>query len=660
MSSLFYFKLAVQNIRKNAQTYLPYILTCIGSVMMFNILLALACNPEIKNINGGSNMIQILNLGCIVIALFTSLFLLYTNSFLIKRRKMEIGLYNILGMGKKHIGIILLFETVCIAAASLFAGIGGGFLFSKAMYLLLLRLTRMQVQWGFYFSKSAAAASIALYGGVFLLILAVNLARVHVSSPIELLRGGHMGEQEPKTRWWLAIAGVVTLGAGYYLAITTRNPAVAVSNFFNASILVMVGTYCLFTAGSIALLKCLKRRKKFYYKTEHFISVSGLLYRMKQNAAGLAGICILSTSVLVMLSSTAALYVGMDDILRKRFPRDFMFHAENAAQEDVQEIVRIVQEALAKAGLAEVNELSYRDLSLLVTEGENGIFHVKPGYQAGDLDKIRSMYVMQLEDYNRLTGSQAELSDGECMVVTQKVPYQEENLSVSGITYRAVPSENYGLWEGADTFGPEVYYLIVPNFDDLQIMARIQQEQLGEFAHQIQYHYDFDLDTDETVQRGLYKEIMDGMKGISVQIAGESAADQKSSYYSLNAGLLFLGIFLGTLFVMATVLIIYYKQVTEGYDDKGRFEIMQKVGLSKREIRTSIHFQILLMFFLPLAAAALHIIVAFPVMTVLLSAMNLTNVRLYAVTTAVTLSLFTLVYAGVYALTSRVYYKIVS
>lgn len=660
MNRLFYLKLAVQNIRKNAQTYVPYILTCIGAVMMFDILLTLAKNPEVASMNGGSDMRTILNLGCIIIAPFTGAFLFYTNSFLMKRRKMEIGLLNILGMGKKHIARILFFETLCIAAVSLTAGIAGGFLLSKIVYLSMLRLVGETVQWGFYFSGRAAAVTALLYGCVFLLILAVNLARVHVSSPIELLKGGQMGEREPKTRLAVTLIGAASLGYGYYLALTTKNPTMAIGAFFIAVIFVIIGTYCLFTAGSIALLKALKKRKSFYYRTEHFIAVSGLLYRMKQNAAGLAGICILSTSVLVMLSSTASLYVGMDDVIRNRFPRNIMFKAENTSPQDEAQIVQAVQEVLGSAGLQEVGGRAYHDLSLLVMPGEReSEFVGMEMYRAQDMDKIMPMYVVPLEDYNRVTGSQAALSAGECMVIAQNKPYRETEFTIYGKTYRAVPADGFELWDGVDSIGSEVYYVIVPDLEELYLLAE-QQLEANEFRGKVRYRFEFDLEADEETQMRLFGAMSERMAGIPAAVRGECAAAERGSYFSLNAGLLFLGIFLGTLFVMATALIIYYKQVTEGYDDKRKFEIMQKVGLSADEIRASIRSQILLMFFLPLAAAGLHIVMAFPIITRLLSAMNLTNVRLFGTATAVTFGVFAVVYGAVYGLTSRVYLKIVS
>lgn len=652
MSGFFYLKLAWVNIRKNARTYIPYILTCIGAVMMFDLILTLAFNKEITAMRGGADMHTVLGLGGFVIALFTGVFLVYTNSFLMKRRKKEIGLYNILGMSKRQIGVILFFETVIIGGVSLRAGITGGFVLSKAVYLLLLRLIGASVQWGFYFSGTAALYSVLFYSAVFLLILLANLARVHVSSPVELLRGGQEGEREPKTRWFIAVIGAAALGFGYYLAVTADNPVFAIETFFQAAILVMIGTYCLFTAGSIALLKALKKKKRFYYRAEHFISVSGLLYRMKQNAAGLAGICILSTSVLVMLSGTTALYAGMNDIIRNRFPRNILLETEHASQTETALVAEAVQKVLSKNGLMEKNLLSYSDLPLLVSEEGKGVFNVETTFTTGDMDNVQSMHVMTQEDYNRITGSQAALSQGQCMVLTQYRPYKETSLSVLGRTYQTVPSENYGLWEGADTFGSEVYYVIVPDYKEMQLLVS--------GSSNIQYHYGFDLDADQDTQIHIYHEITDQVSAFLGGVRVESAAAERETYFSMYGGLLFLGIFLGILFVMATALIIYYKQITEGYDDKGRFEIMQKVGLTREGIKKSVRSQLLLMFFLPLAAAAIHITAAFPLITMLLSTMRMTNVRLFAATTAGTFAVFAVVYAAVYLLTSRVYLKIVS
>lgn len=483
---------------------------------------------------------------------------------------------------------------------------------------------------------------------------------MHRNSPAELLQGGREGEREPKSHRWIAVIGGVSLGVGYYMAAADKRPTYAISVFFQASVLVMIGTYCLFTAGSIALLKSLKKKKRFYYKTEHFISVSGLLYRMKQNAAGLAGICILSTAVLVMLSGTTALYAGINDISRNRFPRNILLEAEHASQKEKTALAQTVQKVLSQNGLTQKNLLSYSDLSLLVSNGGDGIFNVEPALIAGNGKNVQSMHVMTEEDYNRITGSQAQLAQGQCMVLTQHKPYQAASLSVLGRTYQAMPGGDDGLWEGADTFGSEVYYVILPDDQEMQLLLSGWQEKTGGNAPSIQYHYGFDLDASQDTQLRIYNEIMDQVSAIPGGVQVESAAAERASDRSIYGGLLFLGVFLGVLFVLAAVLIIYYKQVTEGYDDKGRFEIMQKVGLTGGEVRKSIHFQLLLMFFLPLAAAALHITAAFPLITELLSAMYLTNVKLFAAASAGTFAVFAVVYTFVYMLTSRIYLKIVS
>ena len=608
MSILFYMRLAAQNIRKNSRTYVPYILTCIGSVMVFNILLSLSLNTDLDDIYGGSNMRMILCLGCIIIAVFTGLFLFYTNSFLIKRRKTEIGLFNILGMEKKHIGRIMFFETVTIAMISLTGGIGGGFLLSKGVYLLLLRMVRAEVQWGFHFSGNAAAVTVIFYGCLFLVILAVNMARVHVSSPMELLRGGLEGEREPKTRWITAVAGIVFLGMGYYMAVVTENPISLITGFFVAVIFVIIGTYCLFIAGSTAILKFMKRRKTFYYKTEHFIAVSGMLYRMKQNAAGLAGICVLSTSVMVMLSSTVSLYSGINDVLENRFVRDISLKTGDIDDSVRERMDQIVADVLQEKGLCQENAFRYKDFVFSASEETPGVLVPVDPKRSGELNRVRTVCAITQDDYNRSMGAELSLKPGEAVVFTGDSPYMGDSLTLYGRTYRTVPPGEAQLWDTGSSFGSYGTFYVI----------------------------------------------------LAVPIRGEAAAEEWGFYFSLHAGLLFLGIFLGAIFIMATVLIIYYKQVTEGYDDKIRFEIMQKVGLSKAEIRSSIRSQILMMFFLPLAASGVHIMFAFPMIARLLALMNMTNVKLFAWCTAGTFGVFGAAYCAVYMMTSRVYMKIVS
>ena len=661
MSILFYMRLAAQNIRKNSRTYVPYILTCIGSVMVFNILLSLSLNTDLDDIYGGSNMRMILCLGCIIIAVFTGLFLFYTNSFLIKRRKTEIGLFNILGMEKKHIGRIMFFETVTIAMISLTGGIGGGFLLSKGVYLLLLRMVRAEVQWGFHFSGNAAAVTVIFYGCLFLVILAVNMARVHVSSPMELLRGGLEGEREPKTRWITAVAGIVFLGMGYYMAVVTENPIFLITGFFVAVIFVIIGTYCLFIAGSTAILKFMKRRKTFYYKTEHFIAVSGMLYRMKQNAAGLAGICVLSTSVMVMLSSTVSLYSGINDVLENRFVRDISLKTGDIDDSVRERMDQIVADVLQEKGLFQENTFRYKDFVFSASEETPGVLVPVDPKRSGELNRVRTVCAITQDDYNRSMGAELSLKSGEAVVFTGDSPYMGDSLTLYGRTYRTVPPGEAQLWDTGSSFGSYgTFYVILSDMEEMKKLVLMDMQLNGAAERGIQYEYAFDLDGSGEMQVQAYTEIMDRMKELAVPIRGEAAAEEWGFYFSLHAGLLFLGIFLGAIFIMATVLIIYYKQVTEGYDDKIRFEIMQKVGLSKAEIRSSIRSQILMMFFLPLAASGVHIMFAFPMIARLLALMNMTNVKLFAWCTAGTFGVFAAAYCAVYMMTSRVYMKIVS
>ncbi len=654
-------KLAMQNIRKNARTYVPYILTCIGSVMVFQILLTLSLNTELDGIYGGSNMRVILLLGCIIIGFFTAGFLFYTNSFLIRRRKREIGLFNILGMEKKHIGTIMFYETVFIAFVSLAGGIGGGFLLSKGVYLLLLRMVAADVQWGFHFSGRAAVTAAVLYGCLFLVIMAVNIARVHVASPVELLRGGMEGEREPKTRWVTAVIGVIFLGIAYYIAVVTKNPMFLFLGFFAAVLCVIIGTYCLFIAGSIALLKALKKNKHFYYRTDHFISVSGLIYRMKQNAAGLAGICILSTSVIVMLSSTVSLYSGLQGVLKNRFVRDICLTAGDIDNDTVERMDQITREILSEEGLAEENAFRYKNFVFTAAEEEKGVLRPIDAGRSSEIGRVKTICVITEGDYNRNMGSSLKLNPGEIVAFEGEKPYEKDTLSIYGKSYHTVPAGKLTIWEQDESFGRYgAYYIIVPDIDEMRLLLGMDMEMFGSVERGIRYQCAFDLNADEETQVRVYKKIMEKMQGLSAGVRGESAAEEWRFYFSLHAGLLFLGIFLGAIFIMATVLIIYYKQVTEGYDDRARFEIMQKVGLSKEEIRCSIRSQLLLMFFLPLAAAALHIAFAFPMTARLLALMNLTDVGLFIRCTAGTFGVFAVVYCLVYVWTSRVYMKIVS
>jgi len=660
MSRFFYAKLAAINLKKNAQTYLPYILTCIGTVMMYYIMVFLSENEGLGKMTGGSEVQMILNLGCYVIAIFAAIFLFYTHSFLVKRRKKEFGLFNILGMEKKHIARVLAFETLYVAGISLGAGLLGGILLSKLIFMVLLKILNFEVPLGFNVSGPALAAALVLFAGIFLLTLLNTLRQIHLAKPVELLMGGQTGEKEPKTKWPLVVIGTLSLGGGYYISLTTQSPLAALTQFFFAVLLVMVGTYCLFTAGSIAVLKLLRRNKGYYYQTRHFTAVAGMMYRMKQNAVGLANICIMATAVLVMVSTTVSLYIGMEDVLRTRFPQHIMISTPVPVQQSVEGLQTSVKDVLAKHRLEGKDRLDYR-YAALVGNQVGGRVITDLSNISNDSSSIREFYLIPLEDYNRLTNQTASLGDDEILIYSSTNVYEEDTLTVLNRTFTVKERLDSFFENNLNRISISgSYYVVVKDMDVVKAMEEARAKENGDDPSGYRYYLGFDLEAGEAEISAVYQDIRTSVGSDYPGSRIESPVAVKESFFAVYGGLFFLGIFLGALFIMATVLIIYYKQVSEGYDDKARFEIMQKVGMSREEVRGSIRSQVLIVFFLPLVTAGIHIAFAFPIITKLLAALNLTNVGLFAWCTAGTILVFALFYAIVYGLTAKVYYRIVS
>ncbi len=662
MSKFFYAKLAAVNIQRNGRIYIPYILTCIFTIAMFYILLFIAVNKGISQMTGAQYISTLMILGTIVIGIFSVIILLYTNSFLMKRRKKEIGLYNILGMGKQHIARVMTIEIIYVALFSIAVGLFAGILLSKLMLALLLKMLAFRIPFGFEVSSVAVIITTVMFSGIFLVTLLLNLGRIHLSKPIELLYGGNVGEKEPKTKWLLAVIGFLSLGAGYYLAITIKEPLSALQLFFFAVMLVIVGTYCLFTTGSIALLKILRKNKNFYYKANHFTSVSGMLYRMKQNAVGLANICILSTMVLVMISTTVSLYLGMEDALHNRFPRNIEITASHMTEEQSNELAKIADEIIKSHGIVAENVTKHRHKSCSCSQSD-AYFSMSSEYVTGNSEDV-VVYFIPLDDYNALQGSSEKLSANELIVYSPNAGYRDETVSFGPLKYNVksvIPSLNIEANYSISTH--DNYYFIVP--DEQAIKDIYGAWSIGSSSWtELNYYYGFDAVTDGPGQITLMNELStavsnDGSNN-SPYVYVTSAEANKSEFLYVYGGLFFLGIFLGALFIMATVIIMYYKQISEGYDDKKRFEIMQKVGLSRDEVKRTIRSQVLTVFFLPLIAAGIHILAAFNMITKLLSVLNLSNVQLFALCTLGTIVIFAAIYGAVYAWTARAYYKIVS
>ena len=654
---MFYPGLAASNIRKNARTYFPYVLTCIGTIAMFFIMESLRRSESLAQSFGGEQIGLILFYGSVVLGIFSLIFLFYTHSFLIKRRKKEFGLYNILGMEKKHISRMMFFETVDVALISLVLGVVVGMVLSRLVFLVLLKVLHFPVTLTYEFSPEALVVTLALFGSIFLLTLLNTLRQIHLSNPIELINGGKAGEKEPKTKWIMTIVGLLCLAVAYTISLTTASPLDAVFLFFIAVVLVIIGTYCLFTAGSIALLKLLRKNKKYYYKTNHFTAVSGMIYRMKQNAVGLANICVLCTAVLVLFSTTVSLYAGMEDLLRNRFPRNIIVDLDNISQEQADELDRIVEDTCAQYGVQPRSVLKNRSMVLTALQ-DGGSFTVKPGEYAYSASNYGNVFCVPLADYNEMTGKSVELAPDEVLLYTVHGSIPGDTITFGSKQY-AIQQRIDDLVVATSQLAMVIntYYVITP---DVQTIRDIYLQYVpGEEMPELDYYYGFDTDAGEETQIALSSALREAV-GTNYKGYVEGAAESRSSFYSLYGSLFFIGIFIGVLFVMATVLIIYYKQISEGYDDRERFAIMQKVGMSREEVKRSIHSQVLSVFFLPLLVAAVHVAFAFPIIAKLMALLNLTNTVVFVIGCVITFLIFALLYAVVYALTAKVYYRIVS
>lgn len=657
MNKHFYMKLAINNIKKNSKAYIPYILTCIGTIIMFYNMCFLLLVKDMGYVGESGSLRFLLLLGAVIIGIFSTIFLFYTNSFLIKQRKKEFGLFNILGMEKRHIARIMVDETIIVAIISMLSGILGGVLFSKLMVLLLFKIIRFDIVFGFEIPPIALLSTIILFSVIFAINLIYNIYQVHKSKPIDLLSGSNAGEREPKTKYFTALTGLVCLGSGYYLALTTQSPLVALSLFFIAVILVMIGTHNLFTAGSIAILKSLRKNKSYYYKTSHFISVSGMIYRMKQNAAGLANICILSTAVIITLSTTVSMYVGMEDVLRTRFPRNIEISAREISDEDVVKIDDIISRQSEHLGITQDNIVRYRTMSFLTHQNNSEFRQMKPNsFESNDLAML--VFVTQ-DEYNRLENKSISLSEDEALLYTLRGNIPGDSIKLNDIELSILEELTSFDFNGENSvYMSNTYYLVV---DSLQTIERVYTALEGKMdMPELSYYYGFDVNADSDTQIQLINNLSDAISVTDIGVRVDGAEASRAGFYELYGGLFFLGIFLGLLFIMATVLIIYYKQIAEGFDDKKRYEIMQKVGMSRAEIKKSIKSQVLMVFFLPLVTAVIHIAFAFNMITKLLNVLNLSNIPLFALFTALTILIFGIFYTIVYTLTARTYYKIVS
>lgn len=679
MKTGFYPKLALDGIKKNRCLYFPFIMTCVGMVMMFYIISYLHYSDSVAAMRGGALVQTMLNLGTITVGIFSCIFLFYTNSFLIRRRKKEFGLYHILGIGKRNIARILFWETLLTAGISLVIGIGFGILFSKLAELGMLRLMHAQATYSMQISPDSILFTITVFGCIFILLFFNALRQIHFSGAISLIRSENVGEKPPKGNWILGILGLGCLVVAYYLAVTVADPVSALGMFFIAVILVIFGTYLIMIAGSVLFCRLLQKNKHYYYKANHFVSISSMVYRMKRNGAGLASICILATMVLVMLSTTVSLYFGMDDVLSNRYPYQFNTTVsynsfDTMSDENTASILKLASDAMDKYECTQSNVSDYRSACFygylidndFVCDAKFDSHSETTNYLEGTM-----FYFVPLSDYNKMMGTNETLASDEALLFsTRYSDYNENTISFEhGMTYT--------IKKQIDKFRPDgnsmanistTFVLIVPDIHAaVDSIAALPGNEKSVYFY---WHYNFDtnLNRDDQIllANDLSSTISDFFTQSYKQNTGikscqfESHAANYEDFFADFGGLFYLAIVLSIVFLLAAVLIIYYKQISEGYEDQARFDIMQKVGMTKREIKKSINSQLLTVFFLPLVGAGIHLIFAFPMIRKILLLFNLTNLHLYTIVTLISFGAFALFYTIVYRITSNAYYHIVS
>lgn len=649
--SFFYSKLAMSNIKKNRRFYLPYLLSAVGTIMMFYIICALSHAINTDKTFGGSTLIEMLNLGKNVIAIFAVIFIFYTNSFVIKRRKKELGLYSVLGMEKRHISRVISLETIVISIASLIGGIVLGIVFSKLMFLILEAIIRLEGSITFSISFPAITLTLTVFAAIFLLTLIYNLIQILKAKPVELLHGGEVGEKEPKSNWLLAAIGVICLGIGYYMAVTITDPVAAILFFMVAVILVIIGTYCIFIFAITVVLKLLKKNKNFYYKTTHFTAISGMLYRMKQNAAGLATICILSTCVLVMIGTTISLFTSIESVVDNRYPYEVNLTAYENNSGKADEIHDAIIYAAETSGV-KINESTeaLEQTSMSLRDGNR--FHKDGSGEQAILTVVGN------EDFGKYYGQSLSIEDNEVIIISNS-DIKFDTWDILGIELKNINStlpedfniDKYGTYSA---YIAEHFFIIVSQ-NTLEKISNAPDNSYSRY-----YSFAFNTDSSLESQKEFAVNLSESMRLITDDDNFNLSLkeQQRGDVYQMYGGLFFLGTFLGITFMMALVLIIYYKQISEGYEDKTRFDIMQQVGMSHKEVKASIHSQILMVFFVPLITAIIHLVFATPMLIRILVLLNLTDTPLILFSLAAVVAVFSIVYVIVYRLTARSYYKI--
>ena len=668
-----YLRLAVDGIRKNRRLYIPYLLTGMVMVMMSYIIFFLSHTELLEHMKGGGILRTLLPVGSVVVAVFSLLFLFYSCSFLIRQRYKEFGLYNILGMDKHNLGRIMLWENLIAAVISIGGGLIAGIALSKLSELCMCNLLLEDVDYAFRLDIASAVKTALIFAGIFYLLLLNALIKVRRSNPLSLLLSSNVGEKPPKANWLLAILGVVILAAAYYIALSIEQPLTAIVWFMIAVVMVIVATYLLFIAGSVALCRFLQKRKSYYYQARHFVSVSSMVYRMKRNGAGLASICVLITIVLVMLSSTLSMYIGAEDSLLSRYPKDITLRLSipDMAHFNEESFSRM-RTGLDELAPAKEDVVEYAGVDIVGFFTSEGIIVDQKFLTDFDLstyEHVGYLHIISLEDYNRIMGTKETLAADECLLHCFRTEYAGDTFTIQNCKTLQVKTQLTEAYISGYSAMQMVPTITLVTTDIPALLAPVSHltNSLGYSILEAFWSCDFNVAGDANAKIKVYDDIRAGINSILIPNADGSASyshgsreAERSTFYGLYAGLFFIGILLSIVFLFAAVLIIYYKQISEGYEDQKRFEVMQKVGMTKQDIRRSINSQVLTVFFLPLLLAGLHLAFAFPILWKLLQMFNFDNVHLMIMVTICCFAVFALAYAIVYKITSNAYYAIVS
>ena len=681
MKGGFYIRLAKDGILKNRKLYFPYMVTCICMVMMFYIVYYLGICADFTQVRGGDMLKSFLALGVFVIAIFSLIFLYYTNSFLIRRRQKEFGLYNILGMGKRNLVKVLVWENLLTAVISIAAGLVLGILFAKLAELAAIRILGGKTGFAIHIDSQAIVVTAVLFLAIFLLVMLRMIFYIFRLRPVELLKSENVGEKPPKANWVLAILGAALLIGAYYLAVAVIDPMSAMVMFFFAVIMVIIATYFLFIAGSVALCRLLQKKKGYYYKTRHFVSLSSMVYRMKRNGAGLASICILSTMVLVTVSSTTCLYAQTEDGVRQRYPHDIMLEFTSSDYSETEVYKELINNVLEEYKETAEDTEDFHLYSVGGFQYKNEVslnWNHLASAGVGEVESMRALYFVTADEYNRISGEDREISENEMLVYPYKTDFEYDSLTIDGCgTWSVEVMDSQPFPAGtaqANVLGS--LFIVVKDMSVLTQIAEVcnqMAESTGMALNYIEESYGIDLACDDEKQIEIYNTIVQRFHELEEQNGGlteegadlpgyqlDSRAAGRMDYIAINGGLFFLGVMLGAVFLFGTVLIMYYKQISEGYEDQDRFDILMKVGMSRKEVRQSINSQVLTVFFLPLVTAGVHLAFAFPLISKILMLLSATEEKLLILVTVCCYLVFALFYVVVYAITSKSYYTIIS